>query len=68
MERHFDGVEQYLAETLQMSSRFRSDYRELDVDEQLDVKRRITRDARPFAAPDGTLTLPGSSLVAVGAA
>jgi SAM-dependent methyltransferase len=68
LERRFDGVEQYLAETLQLSSRFRSDYRELDMNQQLEVKRRISRDARPFAAPDGTLTLPGSSLVAVGAA
>ena len=36
MERQFDTVDQYLAETLAMSSRFRSAYRELDVDTQLD--------------------------------
>jgi SAM-dependent methyltransferase len=64
LERRFDGVDQYLAETLAMSSRFRSVYRELDVDTQLEVRRRIARDVRPFAAADGSLALPGSSLVA----
>jgi SAM-dependent methyltransferase len=64
LERRFDGVDQYLAETLAMSSRFRSVYRELDVDTQLEVRRRIARDVRPFAAADGSLVLPGSSLVA----
>jgi SAM-dependent methyltransferase len=64
LERRFDGVDQYLAETLAMSSRFRSVYRELDVDMQLEVRRRIARDVRPFAAADGSLALPGSSLVA----
>jgi SAM-dependent methyltransferase len=64
LERRFDGVDQYLAETLAMSSRFRSAYRELDVDTQLEVRRRIARDVRPFAAADGSLALPGSSLVA----
>jgi SAM-dependent methyltransferase len=65
LERRFDGVDQYLAETLAMSSRFRSVYRELDLDTQLEVRRRIARDVRPFAAADGSLALPGSSLVAI---
>jgi SAM-dependent methyltransferase len=64
MERRFDGVDGYLAETLQLSSRFRLVYRQLDVDRQLEVRRRITRDLRPFRADDGSLALPGSSLVA----
>jgi SAM-dependent methyltransferase len=64
LERRADGVDQYLAETLAMSSRFRSVYRELDLDTQLEVRRRIARDVRPFAAADGSLALPGSSLVA----
>jgi SAM-dependent methyltransferase len=64
LERRADGVDQYLAETLAMSSRFRSVYRELDLDTQLAVRRRIARDVRPFAAADGSLALPGSSLVA----
>ena len=64
LERRFDDIDQYLAETLAMSSRFRSAYRELDFDAQVALKRTIARDARPFTAADGSLALPGSSLVA----
>jgi SAM-dependent methyltransferase len=64
MERRFDGVDQYLAETLAMSSRFRSGYSELEFEQQREVKRLITRNVRPFTASDGSLTLPGSSLLA----
>ena len=68
MERRFDTVDQYLAETLAMSSRFRSTYRELELEQQVALKRRIARDLKPFAAADGSLALPGSSLVAVASA
>jgi ubiquinone/menaquinone biosynthesis C-methylase UbiE len=68
MERRFDTVDQYLAETLAMSSRFRATYRELKLEQQAAVKRRIARDVKPFAAADGSLALPGSSLVAVASA
>jgi ubiquinone/menaquinone biosynthesis C-methylase UbiE len=68
MERRFDTVDQYLAETLAMSSRFRSTYRELELEQQLALKRRIARDVRPFTAADGSLAMPGSSLVAVASA
>jgi SAM-dependent methyltransferase len=65
MERHFDGTDQYIAETLQMSSRFRSGYRNLDLDQQQAVKLRIAGELKTFMAHDGTLLLPGSSLVAI---
>jgi SAM-dependent methyltransferase len=68
MERRFDTVDQYLAETLAMSSRFRATYRELDLEQQLAVKRRVTRDVQPFIADDGSLALPGRSLVAAASA
>jgi SAM-dependent methyltransferase len=68
MERRFDTVDQYLAETLAMSSRFRSTYRELDLEQQTTLRRRIARDLKPFTADDGSLSLPGSSLVAVASA
>jgi SAM-dependent methyltransferase len=68
MERAFDTVDQYLAETLAMSSRFRSTYRELTLEQQTALKRRIVRDARPFTADDGSLVMPGCSLVAVASA
>jgi SAM-dependent methyltransferase len=68
MERRFDTVDQYLAETLAMSSRFRSTYRELELDQQAALKRRIARDAQSFTADDGSLALPGSTLVAIASA
>jgi SAM-dependent methyltransferase len=68
MERRFDTVDQYLAETLAISPRFRSTYRELDVEQQLAIKRRIVRDTQPFISDSGSLVLPGSSLVAVASA
>ena len=68
MERRFDTVDQYLAETLAMSSRFRATYRELELEQQATLKRRIGRDLKPFTADDGSLALPGSSLVAVASA
>jgi ubiquinone/menaquinone biosynthesis C-methylase UbiE len=68
MERRFDSVDQYLAETLAMSSRFRSTYRELELEQQTALKRRIGRDLKPFTVDDGSLALPGSSLVAVASA
>jgi SAM-dependent methyltransferase len=64
MERRCDGIDQYLAETLAMSTRFRAGYHALDFDQQRAMKRLLTRRARPFTAADGSLTLPGSSLVA----
>lgn len=68
LERRFTGVDQYLAETLAMSSRFRAAYRPLDLAAQRAVRDRIARDARPFTAADGSLALPGSSLVALASA
>ena len=68
MSRHFQGVDQYITETLQMSSRFRSTYRELDFGQQTDLKQLIAKHAKPFAADDGALRLPGSSLVGIGRA
>jgi len=64
MERRCDGIDQYLAETLAMSTRFRAGYHALDFEQQRAMKRLLTRRARPFTAADGSLTLPGSSLVA----
>jgi SAM-dependent methyltransferase len=66
MERRFDDVDQYIAETLQMSSRFRAAYQELEFDQQQDLKRRIVTDMKPFATDEGTLVLPGSSLAGIG--
>ena len=66
--RRFDGIENYVSETLQMSSRLRSAYIELTVEQQAAVQRQIAQFARPYLEADGALMMPGSSLVAVGTA
>lgn len=68
MERQFESVDQYLAETLALSSRFRAAYTALEFDQQRDVRARVVRDARPFTRGDGSVALPGSSLVATASA
>jgi SAM-dependent methyltransferase len=68
LERHFDSVDQYLAETLQISGTFRAAYVALEFEQQREVRRRVTREARPYTAADGSLVLPGSSLVATSSA
>ncbi|HEX3834405.1 MAG TPA: hypothetical protein VHW04_20665, partial [Solirubrobacteraceae bacterium] len=54
----------YLEETLDMSPLFSATYRELSADEQAAAVAAITTAAQPFVADDGSVTLPGSSLVA----
>jgi SAM-dependent methyltransferase len=66
MSRHFEGIENYVSETLQMSSRMRSAYTELAFEQQVAVRRRIAQLARPYLSADGALIMPASSLIAVG--
>ena len=68
MERRFDTVDQYLAETLAMSSLFPLGYRELELDQQSRSNGGSSATPKPFTADDGSLALPGSSLVAVASA
>jgi SAM-dependent methyltransferase len=62
--RHYDALDGYLEETLDMSPLFSATYRELSPDEQAAAVAAITTAAQPFVADDGSVTLPGSSLVA----
>jgi SAM-dependent methyltransferase len=62
--RHYDALDGYLEETLDMSPLFSATYRELSADEQAAAVAAITTAAQPFVADDGSVTLPGSSLVA----
>lgn len=58
------SVEDYLAETRDVSSMFAEVYDPLS-DEQRDaVRRKLVKLAKPYSAPDGSITLPGRSLVA----
>ena len=62
--RSADGAREYVAETLDVSMAFAQVYERLDEAGQEEVIQEIARRAEPFAAPDGSLQLPGRSLVA----
>ena len=68
MERHFDSLEDYLAETIEMSSALRAAHGSLSPAQQAEVRERIAAAAVPYTADDGSLTVPGSTLVASAAA
>lgn len=61
-------LDQYLEEQLDLSGIFLGIFRELDEPEQLKVKRRIGELASEFTAADGSIRLPGRSLVATASA
>jgi SAM-dependent methyltransferase len=64
LARHYDGLDGYIEETIDMSPLFTATYRELSADEQAAAVAAITAGAQPYVAADGSVTLPGSSLVA----
>jgi SAM-dependent methyltransferase len=64
LTRHYDALDGYIEETIDMSPLFSATYRELSADDQAAAVAAITTAARPFVADDGSVTLPGSSLVA----
>jgi ubiquinone/menaquinone biosynthesis C-methylase UbiE len=68
VERHYEELERYLEETIDMSPTFSTTFKELPSEDQDEVLARVTAGARPFVAADGSVLLPGSSLVAVATA
>jgi SAM-dependent methyltransferase len=64
LDRTYAGVDDYLAETLDLSALFAQVYRALDDDERSEVRTRISTLAEPYVTGAGTLLLPGRSLVA----
>jgi ubiquinone/menaquinone biosynthesis C-methylase UbiE len=64
LARHYDELPRFVDETIDMSPMFSSTYQELSPDEQAAAVAAITAAAQPYVADDGTVTLPGSSLVA----
>jgi SAM-dependent methyltransferase len=62
--RSFSGIEEYIAEFNDTSSVFRSVYEPLSENDREAVGRKVAELAAPYTAPDGSLTLPGRSLVA----
>jgi SAM-dependent methyltransferase len=62
--RAYGAIEQFVAETAEISPGFSVAFRELRPDRQAEVTARIAAAAVPFTAADGSVALPGSSLVA----
>ncbi len=62
--RSFAGVAEYLAEFHDTSSLFREMFDALSDQERAAVAERVAELARPYIEPDGSLSPPGSSLVA----
>jgi SAM-dependent methyltransferase len=62
--RNPGGVDEYVAETLDLSMMFGDVYGRLSDDERAEVVRVIGEAAAEFIDRDGALTLPGRSLVA----
>lgn len=62
--RHYDALDGYIEETIDMSPLFGAAYQQLSADEQAAAIAAITAAAQPYVAGNGSVTLPGSSLVA----
>ncbi|MGH2871921.1 MAG: methyltransferase domain-containing protein [Solirubrobacteraceae bacterium] len=62
--RNVSGVDEYVAETTEISPSFGPIFRQLDDAEQAEVAARIAAAVAPFTTAGGSLALPGSSLVA----
>lgn len=68
MVRRVDSAEQWLEETLDISATRRDAFEALDDAAREAVREQIAAQATPFTDEDGSLVLPGSSLVAVATA
>jgi SAM-dependent methyltransferase len=64
LERRFRSVEEYVAETAEVSPIFGSAFRRLDLEQRAEATDRIASRVRAFAGDHGAIALPGSSLVA----
>jgi ubiquinone/menaquinone biosynthesis C-methylase UbiE len=64
LERHYAGAREIAAESANCSPSFGTIYRELVPEQQAEVTAHITAAAKPYIAQDGSVTLPGVTLVA----
>jgi SAM-dependent methyltransferase len=68
LDRPFASVDEYFAETLDLSGVFRDAINGLSPAQRTEVTEEISSLAEPFTDVDGSLLLPGSSLVAAAGA
>ncbi len=68
LDRPYAGVDRYIEETLDLSGVFRDALDGLSEAQRIEVVNEITSLAEPFTEADGSLLLPGSSLVAAAGA
>ncbi|MGH2909083.1 MAG: class I SAM-dependent methyltransferase [Solirubrobacteraceae bacterium] len=64
MQRTFASLDEYLAETIEMSPTLGETVAALSDSERAAIREWVADQARPFTDDDGSLVLPGSSLVA----
>jgi ubiquinone/menaquinone biosynthesis C-methylase UbiE len=68
MQRRSATVAAYLAETAEMAPSFASLFAGMSAEQHAALEQRVAQAAAPFTDADGSLVLPGSSLVASAAA
>jgi SAM-dependent methyltransferase len=68
MQRGYASVDEYLAQIAEISRALGGAFAALDEPGRARLRERVAQAARPFTDVDGTLVLPGSSLVASAAA
>jgi SAM-dependent methyltransferase len=64
LERHYASAQDIVAESANCSPSFSVTYRELSDDQRAEVAAHMVAAAAPYTEPDGSVTLPGVSLVA----
>lgn len=65
LERRFADLDHFIAETVELSPMFRGTFNELPESDRREIVNQIAAGAREFTAADGSVVLPGSSLVAI---
>jgi SAM-dependent methyltransferase len=68
LDRSYENVDDYIAETLDLSATFSEIWATLDEAHRSEVTARVGAQAEQYRETDGSLRLPGRSLVAVASA
>jgi ubiquinone/menaquinone biosynthesis C-methylase UbiE len=64
LQRHYASAQEIVAESANCSPSFSVTYAELSAEQRAEVAERMVAAAAPYTAPDGSVMLPGVSLVA----